>query len=126
MLQKNRADKKAVEKSLKQVNFLTSFSLTFKFILNNNSVPQISLLRPKVSLAGGKEIYKKTGYAVWEKYSEISSGCGRFVFRKYQDDISIIENEIKIFSIKLISFTKIFISRNKCVFFPSCSEYEKQ
>ncbi|MEK9181674.1 MAG: membrane protein insertion efficiency factor YidD [Patescibacteria group bacterium] len=35
--------------------------------------------------------------------------------------------KLKIFSIKLISFYQKFLSpRNKCVFFPSCSEYMKE
>ncbi|MEK9181675.1 MAG: ribonuclease P protein component [Patescibacteria group bacterium] len=97
---KNRADKKAVEKIFKTGKFLTSFSLTFKFILNNNStVPQISFIAPKsvAKLAVQRNLLRRRGYAVLGKYiQKFPSGLvGAFVFRKYQDDISIIENEIK-------------------------------
>ena len=97
---KNRADKKAVERIFKQGKFITSSSLTFKFILNNNSaVPRISFIAPKsvAKLAVKRNFLRRKGYNVLKKYiNSFPAGIlGVFIFKKYQDDTSIIENEIK-------------------------------
>jgi ribonuclease P protein component len=97
---KNRADKKAVERIFKEGKFINSSFLTFKFILNNNStVPRISFIAPKsvAKLAVKRNLLRRIGYNALGKYlDQFPAGIlGAFVFKKYQDDISIIENEIK-------------------------------
>ncbi len=97
---KNRADKKAIEKIFKMGRFLTSPNLTFKFILNNNSnIPRISFIAPKniARLAVERNFLRRKGYSALGKqiYNFPLSISGVFVFKKYQDDILILENEIK-------------------------------
>jgi ribonuclease P protein component len=97
---KNRADRKAVEKVFKGGKFLNSSYLTFKFILTNNSTAsRISFIVPKnvSKLAVKRNLLRRRGYSVLEKYINQfpSTLLGVFVFKKYQADISILENEIK-------------------------------
>lgn len=97
---KNRADKKAVEKIFKRGKVLSSLDLTFKYILNSNStIPRISFLAPKnvAKLAVKRNLLRRRGYAVLRKYiKEFPLGLtGVFVFKKYQDNILTLENEIK-------------------------------
>jgi ribonuclease P protein component len=114
---KNRADKKAVEKIFKEGKFLNSLNLTFKYIkirgtesflvgkdeascpLLKLSVPRISVIAPKsiAKLAVKRNLLRRRGYDVLGKYiNQFPLGIwGVFVFKKYQDDVLIIENEIK-------------------------------
>jgi len=103
---KNRADKKAVEKIFKEGKFINSSFLTFKFILINNiSPPRISFIIPKniAKLAVKRNLLRRCGYSILEKYiSQFPAGIlGVFVFKKYQDDILILENEIEIILTKI-------------------------
>jgi len=100
LLKKNRADRKAVEKIFKEGKFLNSPNLTFKFIKNNNiSLPQISFIAPKsvAKLAVKRNLLRRRGYSVLKKYINQfpASILGVFVFKKYQEDVLIIEDEIK-------------------------------
>ena len=97
---KNRVDRKAVEKIFKEGKFFNSLNLTFKYILNSGfSAPHISFIAPKsvAKLAVKRNFLRRRGYSVLEKYiNQFPAGLlGVFIFKKYQDDISIIENEIK-------------------------------
>ena len=97
---KNRADTKAVEKIFKEGKFLTSPSLTFKFIKNkNSSTPRISFIAPKniAKLAVERNLRRRKGYVILKKYiTKVPKYIvGAFIFRKYQDDNIILENEIK-------------------------------
>lgn len=97
---KNRADKKAVEKIFKEGKFINSLFLTFKFILTKSpSLPQISFIAPKnvAKLAVKRNLLRRRGYtALREHINQFPPGLvGVFVFKKYQDDVLIIQNEIK-------------------------------
>jgi len=97
---KNRADRKTVEKIFKDGRFLSSPNVTFKYILNNNSsIPRISFIAPKsvAKLAVKRNFLRRLGYNVLGKYINQSPAglSGVFVFKKYQDDRLVIENEIK-------------------------------
>jgi len=97
---KNRADKKAVEKIFKEGSFINSANLTFKFVLNNSSsvIPRISFVVPKSvsKLAIKRNLLRRLGYLALTKHlKEFPPLLGVFVFKKYQNDVSIIENEIK-------------------------------
>ena len=98
----NRADKKQIEKIFKEGRFLSFPNLTFKFFINVQALPrqaQISFIAPKsvAKLAVKRNLLRRRGYSILEKYiHQFPTGLvGAFVFKKYQDNISIIENEIK-------------------------------
>jgi ribonuclease P protein component len=97
---KNRADRKAVERIFKEGKFLNSPNLTFKFIKNNQPLaPQISFIAPKsiAKLAVKRNLLRRQGYDVLNKYiNQFPLGTlGVFVYKKYQDDLLILEDEIK-------------------------------
>ena len=101
MLKKiNRANKKDIESIFEKGKFLNFPNLTFKFIMNNNSsIPRISFIAPKniAKLAVRRNSLRRIGYNVLKKYiKQFPLGTvGVFVFKKYQEDVLIIENEIK-------------------------------
>ncbi len=97
---KNRADRKAVNQIFKEGKFLNSDNLTFKYIKNLNSTTlRISFIAPKnvARLAVKRNLLRRRGYIALEKHlKQFPLGTlGVFIFKKYQDDASIIENEIK-------------------------------
>jgi len=96
---KNRADKKVVEKIFKEGKFISSVCLTFKFISNVKSLtPRISFIAPKniAKLAVKRNLLRRHGYIALAPYvKKFDHISGVFVFKKYQDNISILENEIK-------------------------------
>lgn len=97
---KNRADKKAVEKIFREGRYLISPNLTFKYLRNDNSAaPRISFIAPKsaAKLAVKRNLLRRRGYTVLGKYiSHFPAGLsGVFIFKKYQDNVSIIKDEIK-------------------------------
>ncbi len=95
---KNRADTKTVEKIFKEGKFLNSSNLTFKYLISGNG-HEISFIAPKsvAKLAVKRNLLRRRGYSALKKYIELfpSGTTGAFVFKKYQDDISTLENEIK-------------------------------
>ena len=101
MLKKeNRADRKAIEKIFTQSKLFSSENLTFRFILKNDSMePRISFIAPKsiAKLAVKRNLLRRRGYVALKKYiDQFPLGLvGAFVFKKYQDDTLILENEIK-------------------------------
>lgn len=96
---KNRVDKKQVDKIFKEGRFVNSTDLTFKFIIIQGSERKISFIVPKsvVKLAVKRNLLKRHGYSALEKQiNQFPIGIlGVFIFKKYQDDISTIENEIE-------------------------------
>jgi ribonuclease P protein component len=96
---RNRVNKKEVDLIFKQGRFLNSPSLTFKFIIINENGRKISFIAPKsiAKLAVKRNFLRRKGYNVLQKYiNSFPTGIlGVFVFKKYQDDVLILENEIK-------------------------------
>jgi ribonuclease P protein component len=97
---KNRADKKVIEKIFKEGKFINSPSFTFKFILSKSSnKTHISFIAPKniAKLAVKRNSLRRKGYVVLKKYiNQFPLGTlGVFIFKKPEEDISKIENEIK-------------------------------
>jgi len=97
---KNRADRRTVEKIFKEGKFLNSPNLTFKFLKNNNSITtKISIIAPKsvAKLAVKRNLLRRQGYNVLINYiNQFPLGIsGVFIYKKYQDDVLIIEDEIK-------------------------------
>lgn len=99
LLKKNRVGTKEVELIFKKGGFLNSPSLTFKYLKNSDKEVKISFLAPKniAKLAVQRNLLRRRGYFALEKYIKLSPTgiIGVFIFKKYQDNISIIENEIK-------------------------------
>jgi ribonuclease P protein component len=96
---KNRANTSEVEKIFKEGRFLNSFNLTFKYIKTGGKERKISFIAPKsvAKLAVKRNYLRRKGYNILKKYiNDFPAGItGVFIFKKFQDDISIIENEIK-------------------------------
>jgi len=96
---KNRAGTKEVSTIFKEGNFLSSAHLSFKYLKNNSKEIKISFIAPKnVSKSAVKRnLLRRSGYVALEKnINSFPLGLiGVFIFKKYQDDVSIIQNEIK-------------------------------
>ncbi len=96
---KNRASTKEVETIFKEGRSIRSATLTFRFILADVSIPHISFIAPKnvSKLTVKRNLLRRKGYSALKKYfKHFPPGIiGAFVFKKYQDDIVILENEIK-------------------------------
>lgn len=94
---KNRADKKTVQKIFKEGKFINSAHLTFKFILNGQKNKKISFIVPKNAskLAVKRNFLRRLGYSVLSKTDFPAGIYGAFIFRKYEDDPKILQNEIK-------------------------------
>ena len=100
MLKKiNRADRKTVESIFREGKFLNSLNLTFKFLKTVQNGRKISILVPKsvVKSAVKRNLLRRLGYKALEKYiAGFPAGLrGVFVFKKYQNDVLTLENEIK-------------------------------
>lgn len=97
---KNRADKKDIDLLFKEGKFLNSLNLTFKYIKNKEFLSsRISFVAPKsiAKLAVKRNLLRRRGYnALREYFDRLPAGIlGVFVFKKYQDDVLVIKNEIK-------------------------------
>jgi RNase P protein component len=97
---KNRVDKKNIDLLFKQGQFLPSHTITLKFLLTKQRNPaKISFIAPKsvAKLATKRNKLRRCGYTALSKYiKDFPAGLiGAFVFKKYEDEISIIEDEIK-------------------------------
>jgi|SRR3989338_249261 len=96
---KNRVDKKGIDILFKEGKFISSTSFTFKFLKQKFAAKQISIIAPKsvAKLAVKRNTLRRAGYAALAKHiQEFPVGItGAFIFKKYQDDVSILENEIK-------------------------------
>ncbi len=96
---KNRANTKEVDKIFKEGKFLNSSNLTFKYFRNNSKEIKISFIVSKniTKLAVKRNLLRRRGYTALKKHiNQFPVGItGVFIFKKYLDDISILENEIK-------------------------------
>lgn len=97
---KNRVVTKEVDAIFKGGKFVVSPSLTFKYILNPKGKDgKVSVIAPKniAKLAVKRNLLRRRGYRALAKHiNQFPLGViGVFVFKRYQDDISILENEIK-------------------------------
>lgn len=96
---KNRVDKKGVDLIFKKGDFIASPSFTFKFIKTSVSKKQISFIAPKsiAKLAVKRNSLRRKGYIALKKHlNQFPFGIlGVFVFKKPEEDILKIENEIK-------------------------------
>lgn len=100
MLKKaNRADKKTIERIFKEGRFINSTILTFKFLKNSNRKRRISIVVPKsvAKLAVKRNLLRRLGYKSLEKQiKEPPLGVvGALIFKKYEENIAKIEDEIK-------------------------------
>jgi ribonuclease P protein component len=98
---KNRADTKTVENIFKVGRSYHGPTLHFRFIKeqgDSNSV-RISVIAPKSvsKLAVKRNSLRRLGYSVIKKYlKDFPDGTrGVFIFKKYEKDVSILENEVK-------------------------------
>lgn len=96
---KNRAGTKEVELIFKEGKFIASFGLTFRYFKSHNKEVKISFIAPKsvAKLAVKRNLLRRRGYSALEKQIKLFPAgiLGVFVFKKYQADVLIIENEIK-------------------------------
>jgi len=99
---KNRTSTNEVNKIFKEGRFISSPNFTFKYIKPTGRTcgnSCISFIAPKsvAKLAVQRNLLRRRGYAVLQKYlTQFPAGlAGVFVFKKYQEDLSAIENEIK-------------------------------
>jgi len=97
---KNRASKKDVDEVFKNGSFINSPNLTFKFLIKKEIFgPRISFISPKSvnKKAVIRNKLRRIGYNIFKKYQKAfpSELVGVFIFKKYQDDVLILENEIK-------------------------------
>ena len=100
MLKKiNRADTKIVEKIFKEGKSFGFLNLTFKFLKNGGNIKKISVIVPKsvAKLAVKRNLLRRLGYKALEKHiASFPAGLqGVFVFKKHQNDVLTLENEIK-------------------------------
>lgn len=100
LAKKNRVSKKDIDFIFQNGEFLTSPSLTFKFVLNNSSsISRISFIVPKTvaKKAVNRNLLRRRGYIILEKrINKFPAGLlGVFVFKKYQEDVSILGDEVK-------------------------------
>ena len=97
---KNRVDKSGINLIFKEGKFISSPFFTFKFVLDNSSLkPRISFIAPKniAKLAVKRNSLRRKGYLALEKHIKAfpTHILGAFVFKRTEDDILKIENEIK-------------------------------
>ncbi len=95
---KNRIDKKNIDIVFKKGKFIASSTLTFKFIMLGGD-RKVSFVVPKsiAMLAVKRNALRRRGNSVLERFiDQFPSGLvGVFVFKKYQDNILVLQNEIK-------------------------------
>lgn len=105
----NRADKKTLDLVFKFGKFINSEHLTFRFILHDknifkeNNLVKISFVAPKsiARLAVKRNKLRRKGYSALKSYIKKlpKSLIGVFLFRKYTEDLIIIQDEVsQIFS----------------------------
>jgi ribonuclease P protein component len=103
---KNRVDTNEIDAIFKACSpagqkgkVVVSPSLTFKYFKNDAKEVKISFIAPKnvARLAVKRNLLRRLGYNVLRGFIDQFPVdiVGVFVFKKYQDDASIIKNEIK-------------------------------
>ncbi len=92
-------DKKAVEKTFKEGSFVSSPHLTLKFLIVPKNKRQISFIVPKTisKKAVERNLLRRRGYLALKKHFDKfpPNISGVFIFKKFQENVSILENEIK-------------------------------
>ena len=95
----NRASTGEIDTIFKKGFSLNSTHLNFRYFKNDNKKTKISFIAPKnvAKLAVKRNLLKRRGYLALEAYNkDLPSGItGAFIFKKYQDDILILKNEVK-------------------------------
>lgn len=95
---RNRLDKKTIEIIFKKGKFVVSPSLTLKFLIVKENRKQISFVVPKTvsKKAVDRNLLRRRGYIALNKcFKDFPIGfLGVFIFKKYQDNVLILENEI--------------------------------
>jgi|SRR3989338_10936987 len=94
----NRATKKEIDLLFQKGSSVISQNLIFKFLPNKLRAPRISIIVPKTvaRLAIKRNFLKRRAYNILKKHlDKFPSVAGAFIFKKYQDDVVILENEIK-------------------------------
>ena len=96
---KNRLSAKEVRQLFKGGSFLSSHDITFKYLKSNNKTAKISFIASKniAKLAIKRNMLRRQGYLALAKYiNQFPIGItGVFIFKKYQDNILALEDEIK-------------------------------
>lgn len=96
---KNRVSTKEVETIFKSGKFLNTQNLTFRYLKTGGKEAKISFIAPKsvAKLAVKRNLLRKRGYFALAKHLKLFPFgiTGVFVFKKYQEDSLILENEIK-------------------------------
>ncbi len=95
-----RVDTKNINRIFKEGKFLVSSHFTFKFIQTGDGLPcRISFIAPKgvAQQAVVRNKLRRLGYTILTKHihSAPSGIMGAFVFKQYEDDVSILDDEIK-------------------------------
>lgn len=97
---KNRVDKKNIDLIFKSGKFLVSPDFTVKFIKDQKGTfPRVSFIVPKSlnKLAVKRNLLRRRGYTALNKnFDKLPNKfLGVFIFKKYEDDVLKLENEIK-------------------------------
>jgi len=96
---KNRVDKKNIDLLFEKGTFIASPLFTFKYLIQKSPQVRISFIAPKkiAKLAVKRNFLRRKGYLILKKYIEQFplGTLGVFIFKKPEEDILKIENEIK-------------------------------
>ncbi len=95
---KNRVSSKDVDLIFKSGKFISSPTFNFKFIKTPSNQWKISFIAPKsvAKSAVRRNLLRRLGYSVLKKINQSPFGIiGVFLFKKNEDDVVVIENEIK-------------------------------
>ena len=96
---KSRASTKEIEQIFKTGRSLNSPCLSFKYVRNADNKTKISFIAPKniAKLSTKRNLLRRRGYFALKKYTQYFPAgiTGVFLFKCYQENLSILEHEIK-------------------------------
>jgi|SRR3990167_6572611 len=96
---KNRVDTSGVGKIFKEGRTINTTNLTFKFLTQKFPAPRFSVIVPKsvAKLATRRNLLRRCGYKALGKHSShFPLGVfGVFIFKKPEEDILKLQDEIK-------------------------------
>ncbi len=102
---KNRADRKVVEQVFKQGKILSSPNLTFRYFPTSSKTRRISVVVPKTvsKKAVVRNFLRRQGYHALSKHIDLfpEGTLGVLLFKKKEENISTISDEIKSLSHKI-------------------------